>query len=201
MTGIELVSAASMSSLFGTAGAAAGTAGYVGALTLGDVMMGAGALLGTTSALSSSRQMAASSKYNAALAETQAQYAQQQAQADANAQKEKDRKLMAAQRARMAAGGLDMTSGSPLVVLENTASEADADYRNILANGQMQANYYRSQGALDSLQGSSALTSGWLTAGSTALSGTTALGSARSNREFRLATANAYMGNSGAGFP
>lgn len=199
MSGVELVSAAAMSSAFGTAGAAAGTAGYVGALTLADVAMAGSALMGLTGAISSGQAQSASARYNAQVAANQAAYERQRAQIQADQQRDKDRHLMAAQRARMGAQGLDMTTGSPLVVLESTAAQADTDYRTILANGDVAAARAESQAALDRLSADTSLTSSWLSAGSTAFSGYSRISDSRDAREYRTKMSGGTLLGNGAG--
>lgn len=190
MTGIEIIGAAAMSSAFG-----AGTA----ALTLGDLALAGSAIMGVTGAISSGQAQADAARYNSQMAQNQAAYERQRAQIQADQQREKDRHLMAAQRARMGAQGLDMTTGSPLVVLENTAAQADTDYRTILANGDVAASRAESQAALDRMTGSTALTSSWLSAGSTAFSGAARLVDANENRAYRQKMSGTLLGNGTGG--
>jgi hypothetical protein len=57
--------------------------------------------------------------------------------------REKLKKLMGTQRVLYAKAGVDLSSGSPLMVLANTAAEGEEEALNIRARGQNEANMYR----------------------------------------------------------
>lgn len=101
-----------------------------------------------------------SSQYNQEVAENNAKYAQQKAKADAAAHERRTARLQSAQRARIAASGLDPGSGSPLEIAAETARYAEADRRNILFGGQIAANQFDAQAFNAQQQGQAAIVSG-----------------------------------------
>lgn len=132
--------------------------------------------------------------YNAAIADQQAVYAQQKASVDASKLQESDRRLMASQRARMAANGLDLTTGSPLVVMEEAAARSDYDYRSVLAGGEADAWALRQQATLNRFQGEVAARTGTGGAATSVLRGATSLADSYDERQFRQKMQRAYTG-------
>lgn len=165
----ELVSAATMTSLFGTAGAAAGEAGFVGALGLMDVIGGLGAIGGVAGMYQQGKAAEASNEYQAKVTANQAKVAGYQAE-DAlergdvaeRQQRLQVRQLAGKQRAEMGASGAGLDSGSFVDTLGDTADFGELDALTIRANADKEAWGYRAAAA--GQEGQSALYSaqaGW----------------------------------------
>ena len=86
----------------------------------------------------SSKQATSAGKRNAKIQEQAAEQARQNSLIDAEQQSKADRRLMAAQRARFGAAGVDIGSGSALDTLTRTTEEAEVDRQRILAGGGVQ---------------------------------------------------------------
>ena len=110
-------------------------------------------------------------EYNAKVAQRQATWEQMRAKAQADRQAERDQRLLATQRAHIAATGLDPSDATPLQLLTETAAQANVDYRNILLGGEMKANSLRTQADMYRTQGQNALISGALGATSSLAGG------------------------------
>jgi hypothetical protein len=133
--------------------------------TLGLVALGVG-IVGTGLSAYSQYQAGAAQKeaydYNAEIVQQKAAYDEAQA-------RDRLRKLMSTQRALYAKAGVDLTSGSPLLVLAQTAAEGEEEALNIRRTGYNEAQ-------LQKYYGSQAKTAGTLGAGSTLLTGLGNLG-------------------------
>ena len=115
-------------------------------------------------------------EYNAKVAQRQAAWEQMRAKAQADRQAERDQRLLATQRAHIAATGLDPSDATPLQLLTETAAQANVDYRNILLGGEMKANSLRTQADMYRTQGQNALIGGALGATSALASGASQYG-------------------------
>ena len=71
---------------------------------------------------------------NAAIAQQQAQNAEDQGQLALQKQQDKNAQMLAGARAQMAAGGLDISSGSPLLVQQSDSTLGDLDAQTIRDN-------------------------------------------------------------------
>ena len=119
------------------------------AIIVGSVINAAGSISGGKSEKKAAQQ-------NAALA-------RMQAEEDARRSRRQTDALMGRQRAVVAASGTTM-EGSPLLIVQDTAREAEIEVRHILRGGAMQARAYQQAGA-------AAAQAGFVDAGSTLLSG------------------------------
>lgn len=132
------------------------------------------ALVGTgVSAYSAIEQGQAQKKAadeNAAIAEANAQAAEDKAKYDEAQHREKVKRLLSSQRALYGASGVDM-EGSPLMVQADTLDQGNMDALAIRKGGSVAAAEQRSMANLYRMQGKSARTSSYLSAGSTLLSG------------------------------
>lgn len=174
----ELVSAATMTGLFGSEAAAAAlaggataasTAGAVGALTIMDVVGGLGALGSVAGMAQQGRAAEASAKYQAKVTANQARVAGFQAedalergQVAERQQRLQVRQLAGKQRAEMGASGAALDSGSFIDTLGDTADFGELDALTIRANAEKEAWGYRA--AASGQQGQAALYSaqaGW----------------------------------------
>src|SRR5690606_151891 len=87
------------------------------------------------------------------------------------AQRRKTAALMGRQRAVQAASGLDITSGSPLSILADTAQLGELDAQTVRANANREAQQYNAQAGLFDMQAGSQRSAGVLGAMGTALGG------------------------------
>lgn len=108
-------------------------------------------------------------EYNAQIAERDAVIATQKAEYDAESSSQKFKILMGKQRALYAKAGVDMTSGSPLLVMSFQAEQAERDRQAILLAGKTAAESDSSRAGLFRMTGESAQTAGYITGGSTFL--------------------------------
>ncbi len=124
-------------------------------IAVAAVAISAGAAIGSTAY--SASQQAEAADYNAKVAKRQASWEQMRAKAEADRLAERDKRLLASQRAHIAAGGLDPADASPLRLLTETAAQSNVDYRNLLLGGEMKANNLRSQADMYRAQGRNAI--------------------------------------------
>lgn len=124
---------------------------------MAGIALAAQGITGAVGSIVSGFQQSEAADYNAKVARRQAAWEQMRSKALADRQAEQDRKLLASQRAHFSAGGLDPSEATPLRLLTETAAQANADYRNILLSGQMQADNLRSQASMYRTQGQNAL--------------------------------------------
>jgi hypothetical protein len=85
--------------------------------------------------------------------------------------RQKGTKLVAAQRSRYAAGGIDVTGGSALEVQAETAYLSDLDARTTALNAALEAWGYRKQGATFSAQAAAQIRAGQNASSATLLGG------------------------------
>jgi enterochelin esterase-like enzyme len=116
--------------------------------------------------------------YNAIVANQNADTALQASSANEEAQRRKSAMALGQQRAGLAESGIGLESGTATELTEQSALKAEMDAVIIRYPGQTQAQAYNTQTALDiqtaqqaKANASAAMTSGYLTAGSQALSG------------------------------
>ena len=110
------------------------------------------------------------SEYNAAVAERDAVAAQQSAEYDASQKRKETAKLIGRQRALYGKAGVTF-EGSPLELMEETASQGELDALMIEREGKLKAGNYQSEAALSRMKGSSAQKAGYYGAGSSLLTG------------------------------
>lgn len=180
MSGVELLFGAAATGAAGTAGATAATTGLIGtggAFSMGATLSTLGALggaVGAAGALASGQQTKAASEYNSKVAAAEAE-ATRLATIDAeDEQRRKASALLSSQKAAFAAAGVDL-DGSPLEIMSQTAAMAERDAIRIRNSGSMQELQARSQGAIDSLTGRTAVGSSYWKAGSSLLTGVSSL--------------------------
>jgi hypothetical protein len=123
----------------GGAAATAGLIGTAGAFSAGTALATAGSALGVMGALSAGKAAQGSANYNAQSAEMEA--ASREA-----AQRSQAARQMGSMRAAIGKSGAT-SEGTPLMVLAESAANAEIDALNTRIMGQRQANLYRAQGA------------------------------------------------------
>jgi len=150
------------------------------ALTLGST------LLGAAGQVQQAKATAEANKYNAQVAEMNAQIADKQAKdaIERGKQEEQQKRLQTAQlegrqRTAIAANGVDLTFGSPLDTIVDTAKMGEIDALNVRTNAYREAYGYKMQGTnqlanakLDRMHADAAVKGGYLEAFGTVLGGT-----------------------------
>jgi hypothetical protein len=181
--------AASAAASVGTAAAAAGTAiataasgitlaGAATAATIaGGVISAGGAIMQGQAQAKQAKYQSAVERNNATIAGWQAQDATQRGQIEEQRQRLATARLHGAQRAGMAANGVEVGAGSSLDVLMDTAQLGELDALTIRSNAEREAYGLRNQqsnltaqSALTSMAGKNARTASYISAGSTLLS-------------------------------
>lgn len=113
--------------------------------------------------------------YNAQVSENDAAAARAAANYEEGRLRERSARLLSAQRAAIAASGIDL-EGSPLAVMEETALEAEMDALAIRQQGSVAAARSMSQAALSRMEGKAAKTASYFQAGASLLNGASAYG-------------------------
>lgn len=90
-------------------------------------------------------------KYNQKIAENQAALAQQQADIDSDTMKEKHRRMLAEERTIEGASGTETTSGSPLLVVSDSARQMQRDIYLTKYGGAVRAGGFQQQAGLQGL--------------------------------------------------
>lgn len=152
------------------AGVSAGTAS---AISTGVTVATTAASIAASAygAVSSAQSQKEASDKNAALQREQAKQTMGAGAEAAAAKREKARKIGATQTAQMAAGGLDITSGTPLQLLTETAGMGELDALKTINNASRQAWGYGVQADIDEESGKTAMKQGYLGAGTSILGG------------------------------
>lgn len=151
----------------------------VTALTIGSTLMGgAGAIQQGQAQAASARYNAQVAEMNARMADRAAKDALERGKLEEQKQREKTAQIIGQQRAGMAANGLDLSFGSPLDTLVDTATLGELDALTIRANTyrderdiRQQGANYRGQAGMYRAGASSALSGGYLNAAGTLLGG------------------------------
>lgn len=133
-------------------------------------LIGAATAMAAGGAVYAGDQQRKAANMNADIAEQNAIAERNKAAYDENIHRESVRKLLSSQRALYGKSGVDMT-GSPLLVMEDTAGQGELDALAIRYGGDIAAAKQRSSANLSRMQGKSAQTASYFQAGSTLLSG------------------------------
>lgn len=110
-------------------------------------------------------------EYQSKVDEYNRKLAEQSAASEAAAHRKKVQRLLASQRARLSAAGLDISSGSPLELLTDTAYEGEMDAQRILYTGKLRGMGFQMSSELSLFQGRAAKSAGNRQATATLLSG------------------------------
>lgn len=140
----EVGSAAASEAAVASAASTASTATYVSA---------AATAASAAASYQSSRNQQASAEFNAGMSESNAQTTSMQAGAAEEAQRRKSNLVLGEQRAAFAQSGVDPSSGSGLLVQQQSATNAELDALNIRYQGLMQSRGLLAQAGLDRRQG------------------------------------------------
>jgi len=129
---------------------------------IGLGVSGAGTALSAVSQYRAGQAQEEAYKYNAGVAEQKGIYEETQS-------RDKLRKLLSSQKALYAKAGVDMTSGSPLLLMADTAAQGEMEALNIRKG-------YQSEAKMNRYYGNQAKKAGNIKAGSTFLSGLGSVG-------------------------
>lgn len=139
-----------------------------------EILMAVTAIAGTAMSVAGQAQAASQQRkmgeYQAKVAEKQAIETAQAAEFEADKQRENTRRLLSTQRARYAGAGVTF-EGSPLLVMEQTAADAELDAQAIEWGGGVRAGGYKSQAGMSLWEGNTLYQAGMIKAGSTLLTG------------------------------
>ena len=139
----------------------------------------AGAAIAAYGAIQQGQTAKAAGEYNARIAERDSLAAQQKAEYDAESSTEKFKSLLGRQRALYAKAGVDITEGSPLLMMSFQAEQAEKDRQAILYAGKTQSQSDIDKANLFRFTGGRAETAGYISGGSTFLSGLANAGTMR----------------------
>jgi hypothetical protein len=145
---------------------------------LGLTLMIGSTLMGAAGQIQQSKATAAASNYNAQIAEMNAKISDKQAKdaLERGKQEEQQKRMQTAQlagrqRAAMAANGVDLTFGSPLDTIIDTAKMGEIDALNIRTNAHREAYAYNMQATNQRAGATLDRMEGYLSAGGTILGG------------------------------
>ena len=123
------------------------------------------------SAISQGNAANAAGKTQAALLQRQAERERQIAAQDEESYRREQSRVMAARRALMGAAGVDAGAGSPLLVSEDMAGEAELQALKIRNNGEAVSSRLMSDAVLARAEGKNARNAGYFRAGASLLQG------------------------------
>lgn len=159
---------AAIPSLFTGAGAAAGSVGTLA--KIGMAAQGVAGVVGAAGAINQGNIAAAEAKANSKAQSEAAMQALAQGSEESSERFKEGRKLLARQRAVMAANGVDVNSDQALDILDDTRTDTTEDAYAIRTNAARQADGFRQQQANYSAAASAAKTSSRYQAAGTLLS-------------------------------
>ena len=96
------------------------------------------------------------SKYNARVTENEAEKVRAKGTEEENIQREKTAQFVAKQRAQLGAASVDLSSGTPLDIQEDTVLLGEVDALRVRSNFEQEAEGLEEQASLTRLQGKSA---------------------------------------------
>lgn len=133
--------------------------------------------VGAYSAYSSGQQQKKAGEYNAEVAESEAVAANQKAEYESELSRKKFKTMLGQQALAYSDAGVDLSSGSPLLMMALQAEEGQREQQEIKYTGSTYAGRALNQGYLSRMQGRQAGTAGKIGAGATFLSGLANAGS------------------------
>ena len=166
-------------SSMGSMGASAATVNTVATVgnmlpSIGTVMSAGGSILSGISGYQNNQAQAKIAKSNAAIADQEAQDAAKRGQDAVHNKLQEAALIRGRQQAAMAAAGVDMSSGSPLRILTDSATMANLDAQIIGENASRESNRfanesanYRGQAAAYKQKATTGLLTDFMSAGNT----------------------------------
>ena len=134
-------------------------------------MMIASTVVSTVGQLQQAKSQQAMYDYQADMANKQGELAELQARQEAAEVTKQEVATKSKQRAQAAAAGLDLSSGSFMDILNETASQAQKEREDILRRGALNKASYQAEASGYSAASSSTSSGSWWKAGSTLLGG------------------------------
>jgi hypothetical protein len=131
----------------------------------------AGTLVSAMGQMQQAKAASQAATYNSEVSNIMANDAILRGQAEEDAKRRETASLAGRQRAVMAANGVDITMGSPLQVLGDTARMGELDAISVRTDAEREATALRNQSQLYQAEASSALSGGAIGAFGTVLSG------------------------------
>lgn len=141
------------------------------ALTIAAVGAGASAAVGAVGAIQSGQAAKKQGEFQSAVLQQQADRERQDAAAKENDFRTQQSRLLASRRAAMGASGVDAGTGSPLLVDQDFAGEAELQALRIRNGGDVAATRLEQDASLQRSAGANAATSSYFRAGSLLLGG------------------------------
>ena len=139
------------------------------ASTIAIVAMAAAAAMSATAAIAQGRAAANEAKAQAALRDQQAQRQREVAAFQEERTRRDAERVQGAQRAHLAAAGVDPAAGTALLLQEELAGQSEFNALLARAQGDGEAQLVEHQARIDRLRGRNAQTAGYLRAGTTLL--------------------------------
>lgn len=136
----------------------------------------AGTAVSASAAAQAGEQQKKSADYQSKVLAQRALEAQQEAGLAAAAQDTQATRIISSIRASAAASGVDVASGSPLVVKDTSSEQAQLNEMYTRYAGNLQASGFAAQSALTEWGGKNARTAGYITAGGDVVNGIGGLG-------------------------
>lgn len=127
------------------------------------------AVVSAVGALAQAKSQKDAADYNESVANRNAGIALQQASVDEARQRRETMQKMGAIRAGYGASGVTV-EGSPLEILEMSATNGELDAQNIRYKGQLRALGFQDTAGLEQMRGDNAMKSGYIKAGTSLLS-------------------------------
>ena len=138
---------------------------------IGGILSALGTVVGAVGSIASGVSANNVAKYNAEVAENNATAERQRAAYEADLTRDNVRRVVGAQRAAGASSGLDITSGTPVAVLGDTAKAGELDVLARLYSGEAAATASMNDAARFRAEGKAQKQAGFINAGTTLLSG------------------------------
>jgi len=138
---------------------------------LAGVLSALGTVVGAAGSIASGISANNVAKYNAEVAQNNANAERQRAAYEADITKGRVRQVVGAQRAAGAASGLDVRSGTPIAVLGDTAKSGELDVLARLYQGESAAVAYENDARRMKAEGKASQMGGFINAGTSLLSG------------------------------
>lgn len=130
-----------------------------------ETIAAVGAIASAVGTIGGGIMQARQASQQAAVQRQQAEFARKQSEIDAREFRRRQMRLLGSARAARGASGVDLLSGSPLLVDDDTIEEIVFNTERIRRGGEVQATRLEQQASLTSASGSSALAGSVLSAG------------------------------------
>lgn len=141
------------------------------AATIGLIALGASTGMSVIGGLSQASNQAANYEYQAEMSKKQGELAELNARNEAASLEMDAQRLRSKQIAQGAAAGVDVTSGSIMDVIAESAKNAETERQNVLRAGRLNREAYNVEASGYHSAAKSAKRQGWISAGTSLLTG------------------------------